>query len=140
VDGRKGPRELPKKPKKPTENRASKLTDQPTEAEGQNPFPALRSLVVSHIETLKRAQEDFASNPTLAKHQNFAKTLNVIMKSAEQLFAAEAAPQKSADELKREDDAIRDEFARRLAAMLRGEETGGPPGADAAPASPEASS
>jgi hypothetical protein len=56
----------------------------------------LRSLVASHIEVLKRAQEDFAANPNLAKHQNFAKTLNVIMKSAELLFAAEAAPQKPA--------------------------------------------
>ena len=124
----------------PTQTEARKLTDRPTEAEGQNPFPALRSLVASHIEVLKRAQEDFAANPNLAKHQNFAKTLNVIMKSAELLFAADSAPQKSAAELKREDDAIRDEFARRLAAMLRGREARRAPGSDAAPQSPEASS
>jgi hypothetical protein len=129
-----------KKSQKPTPKPSHKLTDQPTEAEGESPFSALRTLVAGHIKVLVQVQEEFAADPNLARHERFARSLNVIMRSARELFAADAAPKKSAAELKREDDAIRDEFARRLAAMFRAEKAGPAPGADAAPPSPEASS
>src|SRR5688572_15680230 len=119
---------------------STEMTIRPDEAEGPSPFAALRALVARHIEGLEKLQEEFAADPSPANHERFAKSLSTLIKSAAQLFAADATPRKSADELKREDDAIRDEFAGRLAAMLRARGPGLAAPANAAPAAPEASS
>jgi hypothetical protein len=121
--------------------RALTLTDRPEDAgRAPSPFAALRDILTAQIDDVVQMRSDRTGPPTLAEHERMTKTILAIIKTAGSVFAEDAKPPKSAEEIKREDDAIRDEFARRLAAMLRGQEARGAPAADAAPGPPEASS
>ena len=126
--------------KKLKTNRTTELTDRPKDAEGPSPFAALRDFVTVHLDALVKIRDDRTGPPTLVEHERTTKAVLALIKTAGHLFAEESKPRKSGEELKREDDAIRNEFARRLAAMLRAEEARGAPGSDAAPGTPEASS
>ena len=106
------------------------MTDRPKDAEGPSPFAALRDFVTVHLDALVKIRDDRTGPPTLVEHERTTKAVLALIKTAGHLFAEESKPRKSGEELKREDDAIRDEFARRLAAMLRAEEARGAPGAD----------
>ena len=93
---------------------------QPADAADPHPSEKLRLMLTKQIDELASQREK--KELSIADHERFAKALIAITKLVEQLFAAEegAPARKTGDELKKEDDAIRAEFARRLAAMLRG--------------------
>jgi hypothetical protein len=89
---------------------------------GLHPFEKLRRLAAKQVDELIELRESLSAELNFVDHERFAKALIAMTKLVEQLFAPEgdAPSRKTGDELKKEDDAIRAEFARRLAAMLRG--------------------
>jgi hypothetical protein len=112
----KAPRGLPNK-----HHNISEMTNQSETAEGAEPHPCarLRDIVNAEIDRLTNAMKNDALS-SVEREKN-AKTLSGLAKLARFLFDPESASaRKTGDELKKEDDAIRAEFARRLAAILRG--------------------
>jgi hypothetical protein len=107
--------------------------------EGAGPFDKLRVLMTRQIDELFALRDNLSAEMSIAEHERFAKLIAAVRKNADQAYGSEAAARKSGDELKKEDDAIRAEFARRLAAMLRGREVAQALGSDGAAASQEVS-
>jgi hypothetical protein len=92
-----------------------------SDAVSPHPFAKMRQMVGDRIDQL--TEEMKSEGLTSAQREKHAKELFNFAKLAKFLFDPESASaRKSGDELKKEDDAIRAEFARRLAQILRGEE------------------
>lgn len=99
-------------------------TSKSAEPAGLHPSEKLRRLAARQVDELTELRESLSGELSFAEHERFAKALIAMTKVVEQLFApdSDAPSRKTGDELKKEDDAIRAEFARRLAAVLRGKE------------------
>lgn len=110
-------------------NRTMTLNNPPP-PEGSNPFDKLRALMTRQINELHALHGNLFAEMSIAEHERFAKLLATVIKIADQAYGSEAAARKSGEELKKEDDAVRAEFARRLAAMLRGREVARAAGPD----------
>jgi hypothetical protein len=89
-----------------------------------HPNERLRQLALLQLDRLAEHYEDPNRELTLPEHERLARSLIAITKLAGQLFGPEenAPSRKIGEALKKEDDAIRAEFARRLATMLRGKQ------------------
>lgn len=86
-----------------------------------HPFEKLRRLASRQVDELAAVRESLSDELNLVEHERFAKALIAMTKLVEHLFdTGDTPPRKTGDELKKEDDAIRAEFARRLAAIVRG--------------------
>jgi hypothetical protein len=94
---------------------------------GPHPVEQLRAIVSRHIDELRCLRDDKKSPPDLGEHEKIARVLIAYTKAVDHLFDSkeDAAARKTGDELKKEDDAIRAEFARRLAAIVRGRRIAG---------------
>jgi hypothetical protein len=99
---------------------------------GLDPFEKLRRLAARQLDELAAERENLSEKMTIADHERAAKALIAMTKLVQELFEQNpAAPdRKTGEELKREDDAIRAEFARRLAAVLRGKQIAAGAGGD----------
>ncbi|HEY7764029.1 MAG TPA: hypothetical protein VIB38_03475 [Aestuariivirgaceae bacterium] len=116
------------------------MLNNPPPPEGPSPFDRLRALASRQIDELTELRERLPPEMSIAEYERFAKVFAAAIKSAQELFAGEEQARKSAEELKKEDDAVRAEFARRLAAMLRGREIVRAAGPDGGGAPSEVSS
>jgi hypothetical protein len=96
----------------------------------RDPYAALRGMAERQLADIARLQGACLSGLSLKQHESLAKSLFMLARLAEQLFAADpSCPPKTGDQLREEDDALRAEFERRLASLLRGREIAGSLGA-----------
>jgi len=98
---------------------------------GPDPLSKLRRLAGRLVDEIIKLQESCIRELGIDDQLRMARTLTLLAPLVDKLFAAEAScPPKTGDQLRQEDDAVREEFEKRLAALLRGWEIAGSLGAD----------
>src|SRR5215208_8459462 len=110
--------------------------DDPADSDA-DPLSKLRRLAGRLVDEIVRLQEQRSGGLSFEAQFHIARTLTLLTPIIDQLFAPETTPPpKTGDQLREEDDALRAEFERRLASLLRGWEIAGSLGTDPERGSP----